>query len=125
MGAFASNNWLDASPNYTKNNANLMVACNAQPASYAAAVGANALADVAMSSGDFTLSTNGSDRRLTVAAKNSVPVDTTGTVTHLALVDTGSSELIIVTTTTSQAITSGGSIDIPEWTIDNKAPTIL
>ncbi|MFD2207215.1 hypothetical protein [Kiloniella antarctica] len=125
MGAYASNNWLDASPNYAKNNADKMVVCNAQPESYATAVGANALADVAMVSGDFTLSSSGDDRRLTVAAKSSVPVDATGTATHIALVDTSTSELIIVTTTTSQAITSGGSVDIPEWTIDNKTPTVL
>ena len=84
------------------------------------------LADVTMASGDFTNAngdTNG--RKTTVAAKSSVLIDTSGTATHVALLDVTNSKLLYVTTCTSQALTANGSntVNFPAWDIEVADPT--
>lgn len=113
---------LDGALNTIKNNANLMVACSAEPTTRTEAVTTYALADVAMASGDFTVA-NGdtSGRKVTVAAKSAVAIDTTGTATHVALVD--ATRLLYVTTCTSQALTSGGTVDFPAWDVEIADPS--
>lgn len=102
--------------------ANLMVVCSAQPTTRAEAVTTYKLADVAVDSGDFSLGAGTpSGRKCTVAAQSAVPIDTTGTATHVALVD--GTDLLYVNTCTSQALTSGNTVDIPSWTINLDAPT--
>ena len=116
---------LDAALNEIKTKCNLMTVCDAEPATYAAANvgGVNFLADVAMASGDFTLA-NGdtSGRKVGVAQKTGITVDNTGTGTHIALLDTGNSVLLYVTTCTSQALTSGSSLTIGVWDIEIADP---
>lgn len=112
---------LDGALNIVKNNANLMIACSAEPTTRAEAVTTYALADVAMASGDFTNAngdTNG--RKLTVGAKAGVTVDTGGTATHIALVD--GTRLLYVTTCTSQVLTGGNTVDFPAWDIEIADP---
>jgi hypothetical protein len=106
---------LDGLGDVIQANCNLMVACSAEPTTRAEAVTTYALADVAMSSGDFTNATDGTGRKLTVAAKSSVPIDATGDATHIALVD--STRLLYVTTCTQQTLTSGGTVDFPSFDI--------
>lgn len=93
----------------------LMVACSAQPTTRAEAVTTYALADVAMTPvTDYTKAdgdTNG--RKVTMAAKSSVLVDTSGTATHVAIVD--ATQLLDVTTCTSQALTAGNTVSFPTW----------
>ena len=106
------------------NDATLMTVCNAQPTTYAEAATTFKLADVVMAGGDFTISngdTNG--RKVRVATKLAVPIDTTGTATHIALAISGSSTLLGATTCTSQALTSGGTVDIPVWDVEVADPT--
>jgi hypothetical protein len=112
---------LDAALNIIKNQANLMTLCNAEPTTRTQAVTTFALADVAMASGDFTAA-NGdtSGRKLTVAAKSAVPVDTGGTGTHIALVD--GTNLLYVTTTASTAVAAAGTVDIGSWVIEIADP---
>jgi hypothetical protein len=103
--------------------ANLMTACNAQPTTRTEAVTTFALADVAMTvNTDYTKAngdTNG--RKVTVAAKSAVLVDTSGTATHIALCD--GTNLLYVTTCTSQALTSGNTVNFPAWDIEIADPT--
>ena len=122
MAKTASDLVLDNGPQYIKDNAILMTVCNAQPTTYAEATSTFKLADVVMASADFTLS-NGdtSGRKVAVAAKSAVPIDTTGTAVFVALVDAAA--LLIVTTCTSQALTSGGTVDIPTWDDEIADPT--
>lgn len=112
---------LDGALNIIKNNANLMIACSAQPTNRTEAVTTYALADVAMASGDFTIA-NGdtSGRKVTVAAKSGVAVDATGTATHIALVS--ATTLLYVTTCTSQALTAGNTVNFPAWDIEIADP---
>jgi hypothetical protein len=104
--------------------ATAMIACSAQPTTYTEAVTTYALADVVMSGGDFTKA-NGdtSGRKVTVASKSGVTVDTSGTATHVALVNTTSSTLLYVTTCTSQALTASNTVTFPAWGIEVADPT--
>lgn len=102
--------------------ANQMIVCSAQPANRTEAVSTYALADVSMSSGDFAKA-NGdtSGRKLTVAQKSGIPVDNTGTATHIALVD--GTNLIYVTTCTSQPLTAGNTITVNSWKAEIADPS--
>jgi len=102
---------------------NLMIACSAEPTTRTEAVTTYALADATMvADTDYTKAdgdTNG--RKVTVAAKSTITVDTTGTATHVALVD--GTRLLYVTTCTSQALTSGNTVNFPAWDIEIADPT--
>ncbi len=113
---------LDAALDEIRDNCNLMTLCSQAPTTRTEAVTTYALADVSMSSGDFTKA-NGdtSGRKLTVSAKNTVPVDTDGTGTHLALVD--GTRLLYVTSCASTAVVDTGDCDIPAWDIELRDPT--
>ena len=105
--------------------ANLMIACSAQPTSRTEAVTTYALADVAMTPNTDYTKANGdaSGRKVTVAAKSTVLIDTSGSATHVALVD--GTRLLYVTTCTSQALTANGSntVNFPAWDIEIADPT--
>lgn len=102
------------------------IACSAQPTTYTEANSTYALADVTVSSGDFTKA-NGdtSGRKVTVAAKSGVLIDTSGTATHVALVRVSDTTLLYVTTCTSQALTANGSntVNFPAWDAEIADPS--
>ena len=114
MAKWANDLMMDAALDYFAGST-VMVACSAQPANFAG-VAAVALADVAVAPGDFTKA-NGdtSGRKVTVAAKASVPIDVSGTATHIALHD--GSTLRFVTTCTPLALTAGAgnTVNFPSW----------
>lgn len=102
--------------------ANLMTACSAQPMTRAEAVTTYALADVAMAGGDFTQAdAGGGGRQVTVAQKTGVTVDANGTATHVALCD--GTNLLYVTTCTSQVLTLGNTMTFGSWVITIGDPT--
>ena len=71
---------------------------------------------------DYTISngdTNG--RKVRMAAKSAVPIDTTGDATHIAICD--ATRLLYVTTCTTQTLTSGGTVDFPAWDVEIADPT--
>lgn len=123
MAKTVHNDVLDGALNVIKTSANLMIACSAQPTTRTEAVTTYALADVAMATGDFAIADgDASGRKATVAAKTSVPVDTTGNPTHIALVD--ATRLLYVTEEgTAQTITQGNTCDFPAWDIELADPT--
>ena len=102
---------------------NLMIACSAEPTTRTEAVTTYALADAVMTPvTDYTKAngdTNG--RKVTMAAKNAQAIDATGTATHIAIVD--ATNLLYVTTCTSQALTSGGTVSFPAWDVEIADPT--
>ena len=103
-----------------------MIACSAQPTTYTEANATYALADVTMAGGDFTKAAGDtSGRKVTVAAKSSVLIDTSGTANHIALVRVSDTTLIYVTTCTGLALTANGSntVNFPAWDIEVAAPT--
>lgn len=101
--------------------ATTMTLCSQQPTTRTEAITTYKLADVTVSSGDFTKA-NGdtSGRKVTVAAKSAVPVDTTGTSNHVALCD--GTELLYVTTHTGQALTAGNTVNIGSWKAEIQDP---
>ena len=124
MAKASSDAFLDAPADHMISVADRLIVCAGQPASYAAAVGANALADVAVAGGDFTKA-NGdvSGRKVTVAAKTGVSVDADGTADHVAIVDDGGSELIYVTTlSAAQGVSTGGTVDVGQFDIEIRDP---
>ena len=104
-------------------NANIMTACNAEPTTRTQAVTTFALADVAMTpTTDFTIANgDASGRKVTMAAKSAVTVDTSGTATHIALCD--GTNLLYVTTCTSQALTAANTVNFPAWKVEIADPT--
>lgn len=123
MGKTINSTVLDQALNYIKNNATRMCVCSAQPTTYTEAITTFELADVTMASGDYTVQAGAvSGRRVTMAQKTAVPVDNTGTATHVALVDVTGTALLLVTTCTSQALTAGNTVTIPTWNDEIAAP---
>lgn len=119
---------LDAMLNYIADNTKRITVCNAQPTTYTEGNATFALADVTTTEGvagaSFDIA-NGdtSGRKLTVNQNASVPVDTSGTATHIALLDVDNSKLLYVTTCTSQALTSGNTVTIPAFDIEVADPS--
>lgn len=122
MAKLVDDTVLDAALNTIKNATGLTaILCSAQPTTRTEAVTTYALADVALASSDLTVA-NGdtSGRKATIAAKSAVTVDASGTGTHLALVS--STALLYVTTTSSTAVSVGGTVDIGSWKIELADP---
>lgn len=115
---------LDGALNIIKNNCTRMVACSAQPTTYAEANATYALANVTMTGTDFTLAAGAvSGRKATVAQKTGVSVVTSGTANHVALLDVTNSKLLYVTTATAQALTSGNTMTFNSWTVEIADPS--
>lgn len=122
MTVWAHDDILDAKLSYIKESATLMTVCSAAPTNRTEAVSTYALANVAISDTDFTISdSQGLGRLLTLAEKNGVVVATSGTMTHLALCD--ATRLLLVTEIlTSQVLTAGNTLDLPELPILSRDP---
>lgn len=101
-----------------------MYVCSGEPANFAG-IAAVTLATATMTPNtDYPkLAGDVSGRKITVAAKSGVSVTATGTATHIALGLTTDSTLRYVTTCTSQALTSGNTVNIPAWKIEVQDPT--
>ena len=121
MAKFATDAVLDALLDKVATGTILTV-CSAQPTTRTEAVTTYKLADVVVDSGDFSKADGDtSGRKVTVAQQTDVPVDSNGTATHVAICD--GSNLLYVTTVTSQVLTLGNSISIPAWTITVADPS--
>jgi hypothetical protein len=123
MAKLVHDDVLDGALNIIKNNCTKMTVCSTQPTTYAEGNATYALADVTMTGTDFTVG-NGdvSGRKLAVAAKSAVTIDADGTALHIALLDVSNSKLLYVTTCSSQALSTGGTVDIPTWDIELSDP---
>lgn len=103
--------------------ADIMTVCAGQPTTRTEAITTFKLADVAMTPNTDYTKANGttSGRKVTMAAKSTVPVDTSGTGDHIALCD--ATRLLYVTTCTSQVLTGGNTVNIPAWAAEIADPT--
>lgn len=106
-----------------------MYVCSAQPANYAGIAAVTLAGPITLTpgngNGDFTYAdgdTNG--RKVTVAAQNGASVTASGTATHIVLATGGATDLLrYITTCTSQALTSGNTVNVPAWDIEVADPT--
>jgi chitinase len=115
---------LDGALDVIKNNCDIMTVCTQQPLTFAEANATYALASATMTGTDF-IKANGdtSGRKVTVGQKSGVTVATTGTATHVALLDSVNSRLLYVTTSTSQVLTAGNTMTFNAWDIEIADPT--
>ena len=97
-----------------------LTVCSGQPTSYAG-IASLALAEATLSPSDFTI-TNGdtSGRKVTVAQKSNLTIDASGDATHVSI-DDGAS-LLLVTTCTTQSLTSGGTVTVPAFDAEISDP---
>jgi len=124
MAKSVHDNVLDAALDYIASNCNIMVACSAQPTTYAQLTATYALADVALDSDDYTIANgDASGRKVTLGAQNTILIDATGTATHVGLGISGTSTLAYVTTCTSKSLTAGNTVNFPAWDIEIADPS--
>jgi hypothetical protein len=127
MAIWAHTDVLDNGPNFIKNNCNKLAVVSTYTSgdSYAT-VNGNILAEVVMSSADFTNGSSGADRTLTSAgAKQDGSANATGggANMHFAFLDTVNSKVLWVTEETSdQVITIGNPVTFPALLYTAKAP---
>ena len=127
MAKWASAAFLDGGLNYLKANATKQLLIDEYSAgdSYATVTG-NKLAEANMASGDYTLSSSGSNRVLTTASGKSGTATAgalAGSNLHIAFTN-GANEVIYVTDETSdQAITIGNTVNFPALTYTSNQPT--
>jgi hypothetical protein len=93
---------------------------SSNPATRAAAVTAT-LASIAVDSGDFVKSEGTSGRKTTVGAQSGVSISASGDATCICLDD--GTNLLYITTCTTQTLTSGGTVTVPAWTVQFGDPT--
>ena len=125
MAKFASDAVLDGMLDIIATGTSLSV-CSAQPTTRAQAITSSMLATVAVTpgdgSGDFTIANGSSSgRKVTVAEQADIEVINTGSASHIAITD--DSNLLYVTTCTSQALTDGNTVTVPAWKITVADPT--
>lgn len=125
MAKFTPDAILDKMADYIIANATRLTVCSTQPTTYTEANATYALADVTIDSSDFTKA-NGdtSGRKFTVAAQSGVLIDASGTAQHIALLNVSGTELLYVTTCTSQALTANGSntVNVPAFDVEVADP---
>lgn len=127
MAKFAHADVLDGGLNGIKNVATKMILVSAYTAgdSYAT-VQTNLLAEVTMASGDFVLSSSGSNRVLTTAAGKSAVASASAAGTpdlHIVFTDGTAKVLWATDETSNQAITSGNTVNFPQLTYQSNQPT--
>jgi hypothetical protein len=121
MAKFILQAVLDAALNYIKTNVAEEHVCTSQPTTRTEATTTFNLATVAFLNASVTLAAGDvSGRKATMAAKSGVAISASGTAQHVAL--TSATELLLVTTCTSQALSSGGTVDIPSFKYEINAP---
>ncbi|MEM8499900.1 MAG: hypothetical protein AAF542_17890 [Pseudomonadota bacterium] len=120
MGKKADDSVLDA-PLDVIATATHMIALDAEPADRSEAQ-ANALATTTMSAGDFTKANgNVSGRKLIISSKPGVAVAASGNINHIAFITT--SKLLYVTTATTKAVVSPGTVDLQSLDIEVRDPS--
>lgn len=96
--------------------------CSSQPANFAGIAAVTLAQKTGLTSGSFTKADGTtSGRKATVAAQSAVSITASGTATYVVLDD--GTTLLAATTCTSQALVSGGTVDIPAWAYEIQDPT--
>jgi len=115
MAKYVSDLILDNGLAYLKANGTEEYLCTSQPGDRAAAIAAAVASKTDLGTGDFTGPADGSvsGRKMTVNAQAGLTASATGTATHIAIC-TGTT-LLLVTTVTSQEVTSGNTVNLPAF----------
>lgn len=120
MGKFTNDSVMDAALDALVGNQ--LHVCSAQPTTRTEAVTTYNLASASISGGDYTKADGDtSGRKTTLGAKTGLSITASGTATHVAVTSAGA--LLEVTTCTSQALTSGGTVDTSSFKHEIGDPT--
>lgn len=92
--------------------------CSTQPTTRAEAVTTYMLANTALTAGDgngdFVIADGDANgRKLRVLQQGPITITNSGDAQHVAICD--GTDLLLVTTCTTQTLTSGGTVTVPEW----------
>ena len=128
MGKMVGDGVLDAALNYIKNNCDQLSVCADTPTSYALATTAGNVRlaiKTGLTTTNFTGPVDGdtNGRKFTINQQSTFDVTNSGNATHVALTYSGGSELLYVTTCTTQALLSGNTVTVPAWSITISDPT--
>ena len=128
MGKMVGDGVLDAALNYIKNNCDQLSVCADTPTSYALATTAGNVRlaiQTGLTTTNFTGPVDGDSngRKLTINQQSTFDVTNSGNATHVALTKSSGSELLYVTTCTTQALLSGNTVTVPAWSITISDPT--
>jgi hypothetical protein len=126
LAKYVSADVLDGGLNAIRNSADRMLLLKAYTAgdSYATVTG-NAICQVTMVSGDYTLSgVDGAARVLTVSSKSGTAFANSGATPdlHIAFTDNASKVLLVTDETTDQVVTSGNTVNFPILTYTSAQP---
>lgn len=116
MAKYQNDLMLDAAFDWVRARVTKINVCTTQPTTYAEATSTKMLANIALTSTGITVGngdTNG--RKMHVTSKTGLTVSTSGVAQHIALTGSTGSTLLLVTTCTSQQLTTGNTVNIPAW----------
>jgi len=128
MGKLVNNLVLDAALDYIKQNATRISVCIDTPTTYSHATVTDnkvlAIKSDLTNASYEAIGDGASGRMLTVKAATALAVVGAGTqnATHICL-SAAASNLLYVTTCTSQALVNGNTVTVPAWTITIADPT--
>ena len=119
MGKLAIDAMMDAGLDYISTNATELYVCTAEPTDRANAI---TLTLISAETPTFQANADGdvSGRKKAVDAETDVSITASGTATHIVLCS--GTTLLYVTTCTSQALSSGGTVTVPTWDIEIEDP---
>jgi len=120
MAKSIHNDVLDAALAHIADEGDRLFVCSAEPTNYTEASATYALADHILTEGiagaDYAIADgDGSGRKLTISEQADITVDTTGDATHIAICDSVGQVVLLVTTCTSQGLTSGNTVTVPAF----------
>lgn len=127
MAKWVASSVLDNGLNQIKSNATKMLLIDAYSAgdSYAT-VTSNLVAEVTMTSTDFTLASAGSNRTLTTASGKSATAGSDSSATpdlHIAFTNGSDTVYWVTDETSDQVVTSGNTVNFPQLVYTSNQPT--
>lgn len=123
MARFAPNSFYSGAFNTIRNGANRRIVVLDSEQTVYANVAAATLAEAPIDNDDMTEAAGSvSGRRLNIAQIADVEIDETGDATHVAIVDDDADTVLYVTVCSTQTLTDGGTVTIPTWGIEIRAP---
>jgi len=126
MSKWAHDDVLDAMGDYISTNGDYQYLCTdelSDPPTYTEVTSTYALTGAIDLSGDFTQEDGDvSGRQLTIAAHASQSITANGDTGHICIVDSGNSKVLACIVISTQAVTSGGLISLPEYSLENRDP---
>lgn len=131
MGKLVASAVLDAALQYLEDNADWISVCEGAPTTYEHAhsnkgTGAGKVLAHSVTptfTGPAAGDGGGTSRKTTVDQEPTITVDFSGDADHVALVKTGTTVLLYVTTCTLQALVAANTVTIPAWDIEIGSPT--